>query len=252
MRHMVNAGLAVVCVGLTVGCSQNLHRLQVRHLIDAALKLRPEGPARMLTTGYLPGFRVQDDGVYSVDNFQLGTIPAIGDSDPTAPLYEALAANGYLTITPLGSDGVGGPAYDEVAIGPKAGKWHAEGSTQVYEAGFRCYQMVGGLKECQVPPLIVPEPRHYHISDIQQNGNRARVLVTIPWKLTPLALELKAWAAQHQERTYEAYWEGAVRHHDAEGMTPATVWFQRFPSGWQIVDENGMTEKQFDQMVANR
>jgi hypothetical protein len=252
MRNLVNAALAVVCLGFTVGCSQHLNRLEARHLIDAALKPRSAGPAHLITTGYLPGFRVEDDGVYSVDNFQLGTIPAIPAGDPTAPLYQALSQHGYITITPAGPAGLDGPSYYDVELGAKAGASHNEGATRVYDAGFRCYQTIAGYTQCQMPPLLVPEPRRYKIERILQDGNRARVVVRIPWKLTPLALDLKDYVDMHQDRPYEPYWVNAVRHHDAAGDTPATLWFQHFPSGWQIVDENGMTEQQFDQMLANR
>lgn len=252
MRKEVSACLAVVCLGFTAGCSQHLNRLEARHLIDAALKPRSAGPAHLLTTGYLPGFRVEDDGVYSVDNFQLGTIPAVPDSDPTAPLYQALSQHGYLSITPANPAGVDGPSYFDVEMGARAGAWHTEGGARVYEAGFRCFETVAGQTECQMPPLLVPNLRHYRIERISQDGDRARVTVRIPWKLTPLALDLKAYVDAHRCHAYEPYWMDAVRNHNAAGDTPATLWFQRFPSGWEIVDENGMTEKQFDQLLANR
>jgi hypothetical protein len=252
MKRVVLAGFCAILLCLTVGCSQRLHRLEARHLIDAALKPRAAGPAQLLSTGYLPGFRVEDEGVYSVDNFHLGTIPALADSDPAAPLYHALAQSGYISITPEGTGGADGPFDENVAMGPKAGAWHSDGASRVYDAGFRCYQTLGGDTQCQVPPLLVPHPRRYSIDRILQDGDRARVVVLIPWELTPLALDLKAYVDLHQDHPYEPYWENAVRHHDAAGETPATLWFQRFPSGWQIVDEAGMTEKEFDQLLANR
>jgi len=216
---------------MTVGCTK-LSRREAKHQIDEALKVTPRGSKKIPMRGYLPGFKIDEDGVYSINNFRLGTDKTFANDVIWAPLDNALEKTGYITINVLKRPGTNryglGEGEQIVALTEKG-----------RNAGFECYG--DSRLQCNLPPLIEAQENAYEITGISQDEVRAKVNILIPWKLTPLAIELKPYASTHG--TYEEYWEKALLYHAESGKSPTTILFQKFDDGWRIVDENGKSEK---------
>ena len=130
---------------------------------------------------------------------------------------------------------------------------------KVYSAGFNCFPPPK-YALCLLPRLVEIDKKGYTITGIVQDPTHAKVNILIPWKLTPIAKELKPYAKELSDKAdrqgnntpYDRYqtiypWEHLLNSHEMSGAFPAEILFQKFDDGWRIVDEQGQSEKDFVQ-----
>lgn len=256
MKH-IGFVIALILVLACTGCSK-LTRREATNQIDAMMKPHPTGAGKAVNPagGYVPGFSLSAN-----DRFQmLGVYISFGRTDQSNALETALVKMGYVTVKDggpglidngaIGRDGYL-PQYRHadsthiVSLTEKAGNPTVSTLGVTYPVGFMCYDAPNPT-QCDLPPFIERVDKGYQITGITQDEVHAKVNITIPWKLTPFAIELKPYAAALDTSKPDytmAEWAKYLNAHASSGGSPATILFQKFDDGWRIVDEQGRSEK---------
>ena len=223
------------------GCSGKLTRGEVKHQIDSKLKKLPPDSSEFMTSLEVPGFRLHESD-HSSEYFTLGR-QATHDG---LSLENALAKLGYITIEDGGSGDI--PVFSTkqhfdstriVTLTAKVGEAVTKtGDRKFFQTGFEC-QTEPYPPQCDL--LLVAMGKDYEITGITQDALHAIVKIRIPWKLTPLALELKPLAERDAGVPLSPYdtWQKFLNSRPAAGGSEATIFFQKFDDGWRIVGENG-------------
>jgi hypothetical protein len=191
---------------------------------------RPEakfGIDSALATGDVPGYRVLP--IPLVGLFSLGP----QQSSSISPLEAALANLGYLKIEDQVRRNKNAPSIGTVSLTEKVGKIIREVRGTVnevtYQNGFMC------LTNPSIPSFetqcflsLVETGHDYQITGISQEGIHARVEIVIPWKLTQLGLDLKAYARLNKDLPD---FDSCA----ASGTGSAVILFQKYDDGWRII-----------------
>ena len=142
-----------------------------------------------------------------------------------------------------------------VSATTKMGGFTDTGHSKSSSIGFHCYPPPN-FEQCNLPPLLDVDEKHFTITGVVQDGPRAKVNILIPWKLTQFAKELQPYAQKVKEDSeklgmeapYNLYptlygWAHFLNSHGASGASSATILFQKFDDGWRIVNEQGKSER---------
>jgi hypothetical protein len=191
---------------------------------------RPEakfGIDTALAAGDVPGYRVLP--VPLVGLFSLGP----QESSSISPLEAALVNLGYIKIDDHVRKNKNAPNIGTVSLTEKVGAVirEARGAMNevTYQNGFKC------LSDPSIPSFetqcflsLVEVGHDYQITGITQEGIHARVEIVIPWKLTKLGLDLKAYARLNKDLPD---FDGCA----ASGTGSAVILFQKYDDGWRII-----------------
>ncbi len=266
MKRLFLFSLLLSMVILPTGCSSKLSRRQAEKQINEMLKPHEVGPKKLKVAGGVPGFSLPSDespglmmGIFHFEQHK-GFDNSSSDMSERNLAY-ALASLGYVqakddgpTTEIFNGTKLSYPHSLTVVPGPKLGPVTSTDYSRHFASGFQCYP-APRFDQCQPPPFIEVGKDDFKITGIVQDETHAKVNVLIPWKLTPLAVALKPFAAdveKHADTDSDYYryaalfaWEHFLNAHAATGSSPAVILFQKFDDGWRIVDENGKSEKDF-------